>query len=89
MCTGPLTTLHLACTYRYFAPWVGIPEDPVTGSAHTVLGPHWAQVLGKTELRARQCSRRGGDLGICVSDKAVTVSGTAVVVLQGTFLLPA
>eukprot|EP00037_Helgoeca_nana_P002136 m.32005 g.32005 ORF g.32005 m.32005 type:complete len:276 (-) comp12386_c0_seq3:573-1400(-) len=46
---------------RYFAPWNGIAEDPVTGSAHTVLGPHWASVLGRAELRARQCSARGGD----------------------------
>lgn len=47
---------------RYFAPAKGIPEDPVTGGAHTMLAPYWAKRLGKTELRAFQASRRGGEI---------------------------
>jgi PhzF family phenazine biosynthesis protein len=47
---------------RFFAPSVGVSEDPVTGSAHTVLTPFWAKRLGKTTLKARQISERGGDL---------------------------
>jgi PhzF family phenazine biosynthesis protein len=71
---------------RYFAPWVGIAEDPVTGSAHTVLGPYWSRVLSKTCLNARQCSARGGDLRVTVrpTDRRVDVAGRAVVVLRGT-----
>ena len=72
---------------RYFAPWVGIPEDPVTGSAHTVAGPYWAQVLGKKKLLARQCSPRGGDLTLEITEGDegfITVSGNGTVVLEGT-----
>jgi predicted PhzF superfamily epimerase YddE/YHI9 len=47
---------------RYFAPRYGIPEDPVTGSAHCTLIPYWVERLGKESLRARQLSPRGGDL---------------------------
>ncbi len=49
---------------RFFAPGLGIDEDPVTGSSHTVLGPYWAARLGRTSLRARQLSARGGDLWV-------------------------
>ncbi|XP_035669651.1 phenazine biosynthesis-like domain-containing protein isoform X3 [Branchiostoma floridae] len=69
---------------RYFAPWNGIPEDPVTGSAHTVLASYWAKELGKTEFYARQCSARGGDLKVRLrEDGRVDVAGKATVVLQG------
>ncbi|CAH1776563.1 unnamed protein product [Owenia fusiformis] len=69
---------------RYFAPWVGINEDPVTGSAHTVLGPYWGKQLGKTELYARQCSKRGGDLVISIrQDGRVNVGGAAKVIIKG------
>src|SRR5438552_7744226 len=47
---------------RFFAPRQGVPEDPVTGSAHCTLTPYWAARLGRAQLRARQVSRRGGDL---------------------------
>src|SRR5690554_7472426 len=47
---------------RYFAPGIGIDEDPVTGSIHSVLTPYWAERLGKTSLQARQLSARGGEL---------------------------
>ncbi|CAH1246914.1 PBLD [Branchiostoma lanceolatum] len=69
---------------RYFAPWNGIAEDPVTGSAHTVLASYWAKELGKTEFYARQCSARGGDLKVRLrEDGRVDVAGKATVVLQG------
>ena len=77
-------------TSRFFAPWAGIPEDPVTGSAHCVLGPFWASRLGKTRLRARQCSARGGDLWVTVDEAAgrVELAGHAVLVMNGHLLLP-
>ncbi len=69
---------------RYFAPWVGIDEDPVTGSAHTVLAPYWAAYLEKTTLDAYQASARGGMLHIrLVGDERVELVGHAVVVLEG------
>jgi PhzF family phenazine biosynthesis protein len=68
---------------RYFAPAKGIPEDPVTGAAHTMLAPYWAPRLGKTEFRAFQASRRGGEI-ICrlVGDR-VELEGTCVFYLEG------
>ena len=73
---------------RYFAPWVGVNEDPVTGSAHTVLAAYWSQVLGRNDLTARQCSSRGGDLQLGVRDDGrVNISGTAKLVLKGTLQL--
>lgn len=70
---------------RYFAEWNGIPEDPVTGSAHTVLGPYWAEDIGKTLLKCRQCSPRGGDLEVLVrGDGRVDITGKAVTVMRGT-----
>ncbi len=49
------------CVSRYFAPAKGIPEDPVTGAAHCMLAPYWAAWLGKSQLRAYQASKRGGE----------------------------
>jgi PhzF family phenazine biosynthesis protein len=74
---------------RFFGPWAGIDEDPVTGSAHSILGPYWSDNLGKTELKARQCSKRGGDLDVRVDREAgrVVVSGGAVVVIRGELSL--
>ncbi|XP_071830055.1 phenazine biosynthesis-like domain-containing protein isoform X2 [Apostichopus japonicus] len=73
---------------RYFAPWNGIDEDPVTGAAHTVLSPYWSNVLGKKEMYARQCSARGGNLEIKMRDDGrVDLSGTAKIVLEGKVLL--
>ncbi len=68
---------------RYFAPHAGIPEDPVTGSAHCVLTPYWAQRLGKTELTARQVSRRGGSLTCSLAGDRVLISGRVVPYLEG------
>ena len=55
---------------RYFAPGHGIDEDPVTGSAHCMLGPYWAQRLGKLDLKARQVSKRRGELGVAVKRRS-------------------
>ncbi|NVJ96723.1 MAG: PhzF family phenazine biosynthesis protein [Alphaproteobacteria bacterium] len=73
---------------RCFFPNKGIPEDPVTGSAHCAAGPYWAERLGKASLRARQVSARGGDLWLEVSEARVKISGFAVEVMQGTLFLP-
>jgi len=71
---------------RYFAPWVGINEDPVTGSAHTILGPYWADKLEKLEMTARQVSARGGLLRVKLAGRRVFISGQAVTVLKGELL---
>lgn len=69
---------------RFFAPRVGVPEDPVTGSAHSTLIPFWATELGKTELRARQISPRGGDLWCRLREGGrVDISGYAVTYAAG------
>ena len=72
---------------RYFAPWVGIDEDPVTGSAHCVLGPYWAEKLGKQTLRAFQASARGGVLEVRPVGNRVYLRGQAVLVLAGELLV--
>lgn len=69
---------------RFFAPAVGIAEDPVTGSAHTQLTPYWSQKTGKTFLRAKQVSARGGELDCELVGNRVHIGGTAVKYLQGT-----
>jgi PhzF family phenazine biosynthesis protein len=71
---------------RFFAPWVGIKEDPVTGSAHCCLGPYWAQELGKKTLVAYQASTRGGVLQVRPSGNRVILRGQAVTILAGQFL---
>jgi PhzF family phenazine biosynthesis protein len=68
---------------RFFAPGVGINEDPVTGSAHCCLGPFWSQRLGKNEFVAYQASARGGIVRVRVSGKRVYLGGQAVTVLRG------
>jgi len=70
---------------RYFAPRHGISEDPVTGAAHTSLGPYWSEKLGTAELRAYQASARGGALGVRVQREQgiVTLTGNAVTVWRG------
>ncbi len=69
---------------RYFAPAAGVPEDPVTGSAHCALGPWWAARLGKERLVGAQLSQRGGIVGVACEDTRVLLSGAAVTVLQGS-----
>jgi PhzF family phenazine biosynthesis protein len=69
---------------RFFAPGVGVDEDPVTGSAHCALGPHWSARLGRGELVGRQLSARGGRVGVRVAGERVFLSGCAVTILRGT-----
>jgi predicted PhzF superfamily epimerase YddE/YHI9 len=66
-----------------FAPAVGIDEDPVTGSAHTVLTPFWSQRLNKIHLTARQVSERGGELSCKMSGDRVEIGGKAITYLVG------
>jgi PhzF family phenazine biosynthesis protein len=69
---------------RFFAPAQGIPEDPVTGSAHCTLVPYWAKELSKTELHARQVSARGGELFCKLAGDRVEIAGHAALFLKGT-----
>ena len=68
---------------RFFAPRSGVPEDPVTGSAHCALTPYWSAKLGKEELRAFQASPRGGELRLRLVGDRVRIGGQAVTVLRG------
>lgn len=68
---------------RFFAPRVGVPEDPVTGSAHTVLTPFWSKRLRKSELNAQQVSARGGVLRCIQKEDRVHIGGKAVTFLTG------
>ncbi len=72
---------------RFFAPRVGVPEDPVTGSAHCVLIPYWAKLLGKKSLHALQVSRRGGELFCEDHGPRVRIAGKAVLYLEGTIII--
>lgn len=71
---------------RFFAPGSGIDEDPVTGSAHTALGPYWAEKLRKTEMTAFQASSRGGVVRVRVEGERVKLGGQAVTVMTGELL---
>jgi len=72
---------------RHFAPKMGVPEDPVTGSAHCVLAPYWADRLGQSKLFARQLSTRGGELWIENRGGRVHISGHCAAVLEGAITL--
>jgi PhzF family phenazine biosynthesis protein len=71
---------------RFFVPYAGIDEDPVTGSAHCMLGPYWADALGKQSLVGYQASARGGWIGVDVAGDRVHLRGRAVTVMRGTLL---
>ena len=72
---------------RFFVPKGGIPEDPVTGSAHSALIPFWAERLGRRKLHALQVSPRGGELFCELQGDRVDIAGKAVKVMQGAFIL--
>jgi PhzF family phenazine biosynthesis protein len=72
---------------RYFAPSYGVPEDPVTGSAHCILTPYWAERLGKSALRARQLSERGGELRCEMAGDRVVLKAGAVLTMQATMAI--
>lgn len=71
---------------RFFAPGAGVPEDPVTGSAHCGLGPFWGSRLGKSELAGYQASSRGGTVLVRLNGERVQLGGKAVTVLRGELL---
>ena len=100
-CAPPTGQEHHEVWTRFFAPWAGINEDPVTGSLYAALGPYWAKHItsatdGKVTLdrekglRMRQCSARGGEVLVRtdLASKRVTVSGGAVLVVSGLLHLP-
>jgi predicted PhzF superfamily epimerase YddE/YHI9 len=74
---------------RFFAPALGVNEDPVTGSAHSTLTPYWAKRLGRSRLRAHQVSARGGVLECEDQGSRTTIKGRAVLYLEGTITIPA
>jgi predicted PhzF superfamily epimerase YddE/YHI9 len=73
---------------RFFAPRQGIPEDPVTGSAHCTLTPYWSARLGKKQMFARQISRRGGELWCEDRGARVKIAGRAIKYLEGRITIP-
>ena len=73
---------------RVFAPTVGLPEDPVCGTAHRIVVPYWAERLGKTRIYSRQLSPRGGDLWCEDKGATVVIAGETNLVLDGTIRLP-
>lgn len=73
---------------RVFTDYFDIPEDPVTGSAHAVMVPYWAGILGKDSFSAYQASARGGHVGCRLNGERVMLTGSCVTVIEGTFLLP-
>jgi PhzF family phenazine biosynthesis protein len=85
-CTGIIVTApgeDVDFVSRFFAPRAGVPEDPVTGSAHCTLTPYWAAILGATDLAARQVSERGGELACRLVDDRVHIAGRAVLYARG------
>jgi predicted PhzF superfamily epimerase YddE/YHI9 len=81
--TGRSTDPAFDVVSRVFAPAIGIPEDPATGSAHCAIGPHWASILGRDSLRVHQLSERGGEITVRVLGDRVRVGGEAVTVVRG------
>ena len=82
--TAPGAAADIDFVSRMFAPADGIPEDPVTGSAHCITAPYWAGRLGKTTLAAWQLSQRGGEIGCRIDGDRVILSGAAALYLTGT-----
>ena len=84
--TAPAAADNLDFVSRFFAPRVGVPEDPVTGSTHCALGPYWAARTGRTALTGRQVSARGGTVRVALDApdaERVTLGGQAVTVVHG------
>jgi len=78
---------HFDFVSRFFAPAVGVPEDPVTGSAHCCLGPYWGAKLSLTELDGFQCSARGGSVRVTLQGDRVLIGGHAVHIMSGRLLV--
>ncbi len=73
---------------RVFAPRVGLPEDPVCGTAHRIIVPYWAKRMGKRRIHSRQLSPRGGDLWCEDRGETVVIGGDTSLVIDGTIRLP-
>lgn len=89
-CRGVIVTArgnHVDFVSRFFAPQCGIPEDPVTGSAHTTLSPYWSTVLGKKTMTAAQLSKRSGTLTCTLQESRVLITGNAVCYMVGELYL--
>lgn len=84
--TAPSDTDEYDFISRFFAPAAGVPEDPVTGSAHCCLGPYWSEKLGKLDLVGYQSSARGGVVRVGVRGDRVLLQGHAITVLIGEFV---
>lgn len=87
--TAQSASAHVDFSSRFFGPWVGVPEDPVTGMAHTLLAVYWGSVLEKDHLEAWQRSARGGRLSVRVISDRVHLIGSAVTVARGELSVPA
>lgn len=85
VCTAP--GIEVDFVSRFFGPQVGVPEDPVTGSAHTYLAPFWAEQLGKTNLIAHQVSHRAGELDLQVVEDRVLIRGNCKIFMEGKIYL--
>jgi PhzF family phenazine biosynthesis protein len=85
-----VTALSEDCDFvsRYFAPAKGVPEDPVTGTSHATLAPFWGQRLGKTSLRARQLSARGGEIACLLKGDRVQLTGACAIYMRGSISVP-
>jgi len=81
--TAPSARVEFDFVSRFFAPAVGVDEDPVTGSSHCCLGPFWAARLGKSDLVGHQVSARGGVVNVRAAGERVFLGGRAVTVLRG------
>jgi PhzF family phenazine biosynthesis protein len=86
MVTSRASTPEYDFVSRFFAPQVGVNEDPVTGSAHCCLAPYWSSRLGKHEMLAYQASARGGIVRVRVNGERVQLGGQAVTVMRGELL---
>ncbi len=84
--TSRATTPGYDFVSRFFAPRAGVPEDPVTGSAHCALTPFWGERLKQTEMTAYQASSRGGVIRVRLAGDRVMLAGQAVTVLRGDLL---
>ena len=84
--TAPSSDPEYDFVSRFFAPAAGVDEDPVTGSAHTALGPYWGAKLGKTEMTGFQCSPRGGVVRIRLNGDRIILGGQAVTIMQAELL---
>ncbi len=89
ICTAPAAGCRADFVSRYFAPCHGIPEDPVTGSAHCSLVPYWSERLGRRDLHALQISARGGELFCRDRGRRVEIAGRAVKYMEGVAHIPA